>query len=163
MNTALEELFKHNLWANLRLLDLCSEYNDEILNATTPGTYGKVGDTLHHLVSSEEGYLHRLNTGQPKPSEEPNEAFPGIEVLRKRARGSGEGLIQVAQRYQPGEVFEVEWEDGEVYGVPAYVYLIQAVNHATEHRSQVLTVLSQQGIAVPELSAWGYWDEVMSR
>ncbi len=59
MNTALAELFRHNLWANRRLLDLCAGLGDELLDASTPGTFGRVHDTLQHIVDAEEGYLRR--------------------------------------------------------------------------------------------------------
>jgi uncharacterized damage-inducible protein DinB len=163
MNTALVELFKHNRWANLRLLDLCAGLSDEVLRASTPGTFGPVHGTLHHIVHAEENYLHRLLTGQPRQVGSQEGDLPGIAELRERATHSGSGLIEVAGRFQPGEVFQVEWDDGEVVDVPAVMYLVQAINHATEHRAQVLTILTQQGIDAPELSAWGYVEEARSR
>ncbi len=159
MNTALAELFRHNLWANRRLLDLCAGLNDDLLNASTPGTFGPVRDTLHHIVKAEEGYLHRLLTQQSTQSGTSTGDLPGIEELRERASRSGNGLVEVAERFQPGEVLQVPWDNGDVYDIPAVVFLVQAINHATEHRAQVLTILSQQGIAVPDLSAWGYWED----
>ncbi len=162
MNTALVELFTHNLWANRSLLDLCAGLSDDLLNASTPGTFGPVRDTLHHIVEAEEGYLHRLLTQQPTQSGTPTGDLPGIEELRERASRSGNGLVEVAERFQPGEVFQVAWDDGNVYDVPAAMYLAQAINHATEHRSQVLTILTQQGIDVPELSPWGYWNDALT-
>jgi hypothetical protein len=35
--------------------------------------------------------------------------------------------------------------------------LIQAIKHATDHRSQVATVLSQQDVTLPELDGWAYY------
>lgn len=161
MNTALAELFRHNKWANLRLLDLCTGQDDEVLNASVPGTFGSVRETLQHIVRGEESYLHRLRTGQPRPSGSSTNAVSSIEELRERAHRRGDGLIEVAEQFQPGEVYQIEWDNGEVVDVPAVVVLVQAINHATEHRSQVLTTLTQQGIAVPELSAWGYFEDTM--
>jgi len=160
VNTALAELFRHNLWANRRLLDLCAGLGDELLDASTPGTFGRVHDTLQHIVDAEEGYLRRyLRSQQPRQSGSPTDDLPGIEELRERASCSGNGLIEVAEQFQPGEVLQVPWDNGDVYDVPAVVFLVQAINHATEHRAQVLTILSQREIAVPDLSAWGYWED----
>jgi uncharacterized damage-inducible protein DinB len=163
MNTALAELFRHNRWANLCLLDLCAGLDDDVLSAGLPGTYGPIRETLLHIVAGEEGYLHRLRTGHPRPWVSPPDGLPSIEELRERARRSGDGLIEVAEHFQPGQVYPVEWDDGEVYDVPAEVVLVQAINHATEHRSQVLTILTQRGVAVPELSGWGYFDAALHR
>ena len=40
--------------------------------------------------------------------------------------------------------------------MPAMVLLIQAINHATEHRTHIKTILSQQGIQPPEVDSWTY-------
>jgi len=160
VNTALAELFRHNLWANCRLLDSCAGLSDELLDASTPGTFGRVRDTLRHIVDAEEGYLPRhLHSQQPEQPGSPTGDLPGIEGLRERATRSGNALIGVAERFQPGEVFRVPWDNGDVYDVPAVVFLVQAINHATKHRAQVLTILGQRGTAVPDLSAWGYWED----
>jgi uncharacterized damage-inducible protein DinB len=36
--------------------------------------------------------------------------------------------------------------------------LIQAINHAVDHRSHIATLLSQQGIELPDLDGWSYND-----
>jgi len=48
--------FKHNLWANLRLLECCAEVLDEQLDATILGTFGSIRDTLAHIVQAEQSY-----------------------------------------------------------------------------------------------------------
>ncbi len=161
MNSALVELFRQNRWANLCLLDLCAGLDEEVLQAGLPGTFGPVHETLEHIVAAEENYLHRLRTGQRHPSEEAPDVLPSIAELRERVGRSGDGLIEVAERFHTGMAYPMEWEDGKTYEVPAEVVLVQAINHATEHRSQVLTILTQQGIAVPELSGWGYFDDAL--
>ena len=159
MDTPLVLFCKHDLWANLRLLDACAGLSHEELNASVAGTFGNVGNTLNHIVESESGYLYRLQTGRPKPSGGGDASFPGIEDLRVQARRNGEGLIEVAERFQPGAFYPVQWKDGHIHDLPAAVYLVQAITHAAEHRSQVLTILTQQGIEVPDLSIWAYCEE----
>ena len=41
--------------------------------------------------------------------------------------------------------------------MPASLLLLQAVNHGTEHRSQIATVLTQLGIEPPEMDGWTYF------
>jgi len=43
--------------------------------------------------------------------------------------------------------------------VPASLILTQAINHATKHRAQVMTILTQQGVEPPDLSGWAYVEE----
>jgi uncharacterized damage-inducible protein DinB len=49
------EMFRYKTWATLRLIESCQGLADEHLDATTPGTYGTIRETLHHLVDAEEG------------------------------------------------------------------------------------------------------------
>jgi uncharacterized damage-inducible protein DinB len=161
MNTALVELFRHNQWANVRLLDACTGLSEDVLRANVVGTYGEIWDTLEHFVRSEEGYLYRLETGQPSPDGREQATPFDVAALRERSRQSGERFIAVAERFKTGERYGVSWEDGNTYSIPAEIYLAQAITHATEHRSQVATILTQQGIEPPDVSVWAWCDDVI--
>ena len=50
----LTTLFRHHLWANLRLLERCAELTGEHLDATLLGTFGSIRDTLQHIVLAEQ-------------------------------------------------------------------------------------------------------------
>ncbi len=41
--------------------------------------------------------------------------------------------------------------------MPVSLFLLQAVNHGTEHRSQVATILTQLGVEPPEMDGWAYF------
>ena len=45
-----ETLFRHNLWANLRLLEVCTALSDEQLHASAVGGFGSINDTWQHIV-----------------------------------------------------------------------------------------------------------------
>ena len=45
----------------------------------------------------------------------------------------------------------------ETEPIPVGILLIQAINHATEHRAQVATILTQQGSTPPEMDGWTFW------
>jgi uncharacterized damage-inducible protein DinB len=153
----LVELFRHNLWANLRLIEVCSALMDEQLNTSVMGTYGSIRDTLLHIVRSEERYVALL-AGHDPPA--PHESFPAFGELQERARKSGEALVSLAGSLDGGRVLQGTWR-GNPYSLPVFIPLIQAINHATEHRSQIATVLTQLGIQPPELDGWAYHYEQM--
>jgi uncharacterized damage-inducible protein DinB len=158
MNVGLVDFYKHNLWANVGLLDACAHLTDEQLHASVPGMYGRICDTLVHLFRAEDSYLARLLGRQPEDLLKVGE-FPDIETLREHARHSGEGLITVADTVDPAQVVRGTYR-GEPFELPVIVLLMQAIHHATDHRSQIATVLSQLGMKPPDLSVWAY-DEVM--
>ena len=162
MATGLPDFFKHNLWANLRLLDACEQLTDAQLDATMKGVYGSVRETLMHLVSSEEGYAWRFNfTGadpiSPMDEEDP---FPGFDELRRRAERSGKELIAMAEQADLDQVLHL---DGGTYDAEVIIVLIQAINHGVDHRSQIATLLSQQDIEPPNLDSWSYNDALREK
>ncbi len=155
---ALTTLFRHNLWANERLIELCAGLSDEQLDATLLGTFGSIRDTVQHIVSAERSYLSRISTG--RPYRRPAGAPPlTLAELAEWARASGAGLVEWAPQVQPGDVVEIDW-DGVLRDVPKTILLTQAINHATEHRAQVMAILTHLGIEPPELSGWEYFDDM---
>ena len=156
----LTTLFSHNRWANLRLLETCAGLSGRSpeplqLAATVPGTYGTIHDTLQHIVVAERLYLSLISTGQRY--DRPQGAPPlTLAEMAEWARLSGEGLIEWAPKVQPGDTFL----DEGVWEIPKTILLTQAINHATEHRAQVMTILTQLGIQPPELDGWTYITEL---
>jgi|SRR5579863_3906735 len=157
MNAGLTHFFQQNLWANLRLLDECANLTDAQLDATLDGTYGSIRVTLMHIFAGEESYVQHFTGRRPEPALRTSNPFPGFDALCKRARLNGESLIALAGQWEEGDVLHIP-EEGEIFDIPAIIVFIQAINHATDHRSQIATILSQQGIEFPELSGWGYFD-----
>ncbi|HEY7357336.1 MAG TPA: DinB family protein [Ktedonobacterales bacterium] len=157
MTAGLADFYKYNLWANLRLLDACAQLSDTQLDATMVGTYGSVRQTLMHLFSSEEGYARHFNfSGRaPIPPLKESDAFPGFDELRRRAVLAGNELIALAEQGNPDEILHL---DGGTYDASVMIVMMQAVDHGIDHRSQIATLLSQQGIEPPELDAWAYND-----
>jgi uncharacterized damage-inducible protein DinB len=157
MTTGLPDFFKYNLWANLRLLDACAQLSDAQLDATAKGTFGSVRETLMHMFASEEGYARHFNfTGTaPTPRLADLTQFPGFDELRRRAERSGKELIAIAEQ---GDLNQILHLDEGTYDAPVIVVMIQAVNHAIDHHSQIATMLSQQGVTLPDLDGWAYND-----
>lgn len=119
------------------------------------GTFGSVRDTLMHLFAAEEGYVRHFTGTSPTPRLKELTTFPGFDELRRRAEASGKALITIAEQGNIDQIFSLD--DG-TYEAPAIIVLIQAINHAIDHRSQIATILSQQGIELPSLDGWSYND-----
>lgn len=161
MTSTLVQLFRHNLWANLRLIDACRGLSDAQLDASpADGVYGTARDTLRHIVLNEERYLKALQ-GLPlqDPSGTPT-STPSLDELRARSRQSGEGLVAAAEKLPEGHVLQGTW-NGQPYTIPAAALLIQAINHATEHRAQIAAVLTQVGVQPPAMDGWTFEESGM--
>lgn len=165
MNGALLELYRHKTWATLRLIEYCQDLADEHLDATIPGTYGTIRDTLRHLVEAEEGYFSILTRERfvskaaaeafVRPDPFPDGPVP-LHELAERIRRLGPRWEALAQDTElPAR--EVTTTDG--WRLPAAVPMAQAIHHADDHRSHIMSILGARGLEVPEpngLDVWGY-------
>lgn len=152
----LTTLFSHNLWSNLRLLECCAALSSEQLDATVSGAYGSIRDTLQHIVTAEQSYFSRISTGQPRRRS--NDAPPlTIAEMAESLRTTGAGFIAWAPKVQADDIVHLDW-DGTPRDVPKTIILTQVINHATEHRAQIMVILTQLEIQSPELDSWAYFD-----
>lgn len=153
-------LFRHNLWANLTLLDACAALDEAGLETAAIGTYGAIYDTLRHIVGAEQGYLIHLTGRQPEQRLR-REDRPDVATLRELARQTGAALIDVAASATPDDVAYLSW-DNQRWPYTFGMILNQVINHATEHRAQVMTILTQLGIEPPDLSGWFYAEQYIT-
>ena len=153
MASILVKLFEHNRWANLRAAEVCAGLTDAQLDATVPGTAGSVRETLMHIARAEQSYVRRLSGRQPTYGE--RDGWPGAEQLRRALDESGRALIDLAECADPDEILTGE-RQGRRSPLPAATVYVQAINHATEHRSQIATILTQLGVEPPDFSGWAW-------
>jgi uncharacterized damage-inducible protein DinB len=148
----LVKLFEHNNWANLQIIQACSVLTDEQLDAEPQSaTKGSIRRTLMHLVGSQQGYLYLLTL----PIEARPTVRPGFAELHESARISGEGLLSLV-RDAPGQSLQPQLQTKDGYFVEPWVVLVQVINHATEHREQIKSMLSTLGVTPPDIDGWTY-------
>jgi uncharacterized damage-inducible protein DinB len=157
-SSVLTTLFRHNAWANLKLLDFCEQLSDEQLNAQAVGGFGSIRDTLQHIVAAEVSYVDRVNGKRPVAAIS-FDAFAGFAVLRDTVRWTSEELLALAlttrhdtlvQQRPPRSLFE--------YRLASLI--VQVINHSTEHRTQIATIVTQLGMEPPDLSGWCFMEEI---
>ena len=148
----LVKLFEHNNWANLQIIQACAALSDERLDAEPQSvTKGSIRRTLVHLVSSQYSYLRTLTL----PLEERREAITvDFTELKESVRKSGEELLAFARGEQQPLKPQLQTRDG--YYVEPWVLMVQIINHATEHREQIKSMLTALGVAAPDIDGWDY-------
>jgi uncharacterized damage-inducible protein DinB len=147
----LTKLFEHNNWANLQIIQACFALSDEQLDAEPQSaTKGNIRSTLFHFVTSQRGYLALLTL--------PVEARPttplAFDELQESARMSGEGLVALAKGESSIPQTRLQTRDG--FHVEPWVVMVQIINHATEHREQIKSMLSALGVTPPNIDGWDY-------
>jgi len=153
----LVEFFRHNAMMNGQLIEACRQLSPEQLGATATGTYGSIGATLVHIANSQEGYAARLLDTE-RPERLPEDPFPGFGALAERfARGDAQ-LEEAAKQAGKDRKVQVPGDAAPgTWWMPVSLFLLQAVTHGTEHRSQVATILTQLGVEPPEMDGWTYF------
>ncbi len=158
------DLYRQNEWANLRLIEVCRALTDAQLDATAPGAFGSIRETLMHLVGAEALNVRRLGATPVLELPSRGAVWPGFDALEAVVRSSADGLIEQASAVG-GSTIVVQEAPGVRVEIAANVILVQVINHSTEHRSQICTVLTVLG-ALPSrgddgqtiVDAWAWSD-----
>ncbi len=153
MSEILTFFFRHHHWANLTLLDFCAQLSPQQLAAEAPRTVGTIHQTLHHIAVNEERYLTVFDSAEVDVST-PQE-LPDLATLRQQLDRNGRRLIELAATLKGDPAYATQWQ-GQTVQVPARLPLLQAINHGTEHRGQIVSALHDMGVEPPGLDAWAY-------
>jgi len=148
------EFLHYNRWANLKLIDACSSLTPEQLDGSVPGSYGSIYDTLVHIIRAEASYYRRLTNTRLVPTFA-WEDRPLLTAIRPYAEQVGGALLEATGRMSGAGLIVEEWQGQKLRYQPVAL-LIQLVNHGVEHRTNITTILAQQGIQAPAIDGWGY-------
>jgi uncharacterized damage-inducible protein DinB len=152
MDNCFVKLFEHNNWANREIIKACAALSAEQLDATPqPTSTWSIRHTLTHFVESQQAYVSLLTL---QPEERQFVALSSAE-LEESARKSGEALLALA-RDKVGESLKTQIVTLDGYKVEPWVVMVQAINHATEHRRQVVIMLLAVGVTPPALDGWTF-------
>jgi uncharacterized damage-inducible protein DinB len=158
--TLLDDAFAHHLWATLEVLDACDALSPEQLSATAPGTYGSILDTIRHLVGADASYLFVMSRERvPNIDEEQMDLAELRAVMERNGKAWSELL---SEGVDPSEVLVRTWDDGSQTRAPYGIRLAQALQHGTDHRSQICTVLTTIGVEPPLIDLWDFGEQTGS-
>ncbi len=151
MPTPVEAFFKQSAWATERLLEVCERLSDEQLDTSVEGTYSSIRRTFLHALAAEQYYLSRLDQAVT-PEFTLDATFPGFEALKRVARENGE-LLAGAAAESSADLTVPGGSGDEFTETTQTVFLVQALTHSAEHRTQILTMLTSLGAGPTDLDA----------
>ena len=152
----LRSMFEHHLWATEVLIDHLDRLPAEQLDASVPGTYGSMIDTLTHMIDADTRYLLRLRDPTPPLAVDRvgiRSAAPIGDAGAPRSVGRGAG------RPGGGELHAaILGRDDYPDTDPAEsMLLIQAIHHGNDHRTQICSTLGALELPLPEIDGWDFW------
>lgn len=148
----LAKIFEHNNWANEKIMQACSALSDEQLDARPQSaTEGNIRSTLSHLVSAQFSYLRLLTLPREERLDKVDVPFA---ELAESLKNSGEKLLALASDTSKLPTARIHTRDN--YHVEAWVLMTQIINHATEHREQIKSMLTALGVTPPSIDGWDH-------
>lgn len=165
MNTPLTNMLRYERWATLRMLDACRGLTDEQLDSRHPWTSGTVRELLVHLVGGQQTFALRTKGRQHEGELNRASAWPGFDVLIRHAVAAGDELVSIAEGLDADGEVELGFA-GRLYRYPVSFFLVHAVEHGVEHRTEIKLALAAAGVATPDLDGWefaaamGYGEDV---
>jgi uncharacterized damage-inducible protein DinB len=133
----LDQLAAYDLWANTRFIDRLSKENDAMLDAPVPSSFPSLRATLLHIRDAGNTWCGRL-TGTPTtwPAEEARDIGSLLKYtvrLRDQVLGMDDAALLAVMNYTDLR--------GHPHAQPAWQMIMHALNHASYHRGQVVTMM----------------------
>ena len=155
----LDKQFAYNLWANDALFGLCSGLSEAQLAVVAVGVVGSLQETLAHLAYAENNYVYHLSGKRPFSADLDWNALTVAELHERVLVTSGR-LLDIASGVDLEKVHTYHRDSGEIFKFYSWSVALQALYHGIEHRTHVKLLLTQLGIAHPELASWDYTESL---
>jgi uncharacterized damage-inducible protein DinB len=144
---------RHDVWATQMLLDHCRSLTEAQLQLSALGTYGTIQKTFGHIVRADEGYLNTYGL-IPLPFIEASDTTPLEEIAAHLAR-----VHEAVEQLFKAEARDFDRrirDERRKADLELWVPLAQFAHHGSDHRSQICTILTLNGLDAPELDVWAY-------
>lgn len=155
-------LFDFSIWARDRLLAVIETLDENLLRrAPESGAYGSMHDTLAHMAVSEWMWVQRCE-GQSPMRLPRGEDFVNLEVLVGWWNDAHANAIAFIETLDDAGLMQERTymgPDGKKRTRKIWHMLLQVVNHQTEHRAQIASMLGQMGLDVPQTDLVVYLSE----
>jgi uncharacterized damage-inducible protein DinB len=155
MNTPLAEILRYNAWATRELIEACRTLDDALLDARPAGISGTVRELLVHLVGGQQTQVLRTKGRQHEGELSRTSAWPGWNQLLELAEASSTQLVANAEELETDVEVDLPFM-GKVYRFPKSFFLVHAVEHGVEHRTEIKVALGSMGVQTPDLDGWSY-------
>jgi uncharacterized damage-inducible protein DinB len=137
-------------------MEACRALTEEQLDLRATHSSRSVRELLQHVVGSELTFVLRTKGRQHEgESRHVEESWPGLEVLRDVVASTGDELIAIASNLGQHDVVELPYQ-GRTYEYPKSFFLLHAIEHGVEHRTEIKVTLALAAIETPDLDGWFY-------
>lgn len=143
----IEQYYRFNAWANMRILDTVSQISTQEYRKETNPNFGSVHNTLVHIMSTQWLWLNRWKGVSLKAMLDPA-TFADLAMVRDQWTEIEEQTrAYILTCTQESLIRPITYQNlrGETYSYPLWKMMLHQVNHATQHRSETAMILTQYG------------------
>lgn len=150
-STILDDLYRHDEWANARLFKLCEGLTDAQLDQPREMGFGSLRNTIFHVLAAEEVWYERW-TGTPWRPFPMSADGLSLADMARRFEQVADARRQLMDR-ERGDGWQrvCRYEDSKrtPYEVRLDHLLLHVANHGIYHRAQAVNYLKHLGRTVP--------------
>lgn len=140
----IKTFFDYNFWAFERVWDCIMQLTDEQFAQPIDYSTGSIREHVVHMASAIHRRMYQME-GQTIPHHLSPDGFPTRKSVKSRwdevRNEVYEYLSTLSEADLDGKVQGTSHETGSVVENPRWEILLHVVNHATDHRSQILAIL----------------------
>lgn len=155
MSSTLGEALRYNAWANRELFEACRLLTDEQLDNHLRGTSGSVRELLLHIAGGQQTFVLRTKGRQHEDELDRGSNWPGFDNLIEIINRTSDELMSIAEKLEYDEEVDLPY-GGQLFRFPKRFFLVHALEHGVEHRTEVKVALAYIGVETPDLDGWGY-------
>jgi uncharacterized damage-inducible protein DinB len=157
----LQFLLDYNAWAYARVWAIIDTLTDAQFNQDTGYSFGSIRQQVTHCMSVERRWAARL-LGEPVPDRVSTDATPGVAAVRTLWHDMQAGTRAMMDRLTDADLLATMAytmpQRGGAKEDPRGLVCQHVMNHATDHRAQILAMLHMLGVSGAEqdiiLYAW---------
>jgi uncharacterized damage-inducible protein DinB len=158
-------LYHYNAWANGRVLDSAAQLDPEQLTAKVSAAFDSIHDTLVHIMGGQWIWLSRWQGTSPSAMLNPVEFadLPAIRQWWTELEQATQAFVDELDEAALEQAVKYTTTGGRPRAFPLWQLMLQQVNHATQHRSEIAGMLTRLGHSPGNLDLIRYLEQQQNK
>ncbi len=150
----MKRLFQYDNWANQRIFDALANLPEADLDRPM-GTVGlgSIRETAAHITAAQEVWYARWTGSNPTAVRTAKDYGSLQEALARSVATNNviQDLLEQLATEDLARTWPYTSTEGKRYDTPLWCQMVHLVNHGTDHRAQLCSMLSMLGYQAPVL------------
>jgi uncharacterized damage-inducible protein DinB len=152
----------YNFWAAQKFTDWLSTKSDDLLQKETSSSYPSIIQTVNHIWETGEYWYSIIAEKPEKNDKQKVEDLETKQILDGWLK-SAKRLSELIHSFSEEDLMKSVKIDSPWFKceLPKYEYLMQAINHGTYHRGQIVTIGRNIGITDATNTDYNFYNVVV--